>query len=86
MKKTTINHISNDLDEENVKELLAYLQTYKRKCWAYNEKYKKLKKIKIIGNSITIICAGCCRRCFNYITNCARNCYIFISNTSLYES
>ena len=58
MKKTTINHISNDLDEDNAKELLAYLQTYKRKCWGCNEKYKKLKKIKIIGNSITIICAG----------------------------
>ena len=58
MKKTTINHISKDLGEETTKELLQYLNTYKRKCDAYKIKYKKLKKIKILGNSITIICAA----------------------------
>ena len=54
----TWNHISEDLNEHHIKELKSYYQTYHRKCWAYKQAMKHFKKLKLIGNSASIIFAS----------------------------
>ena len=52
------NHISNKLTEEQIKEIKAYYYTYHRKCWAYKQASKHLKKWKLLGNSLSIVFAS----------------------------
>lgn len=52
------NHISDQLTEDQIKELKSYYQTYHRKCWAYKQALKRFKKLKLIGNSLSIIFAS----------------------------
>ena len=52
------NHISNKLTEEQIKEIKAYYYTYHRKCWAYKQAAKDLKKWKLLGHSLSIIFAS----------------------------
>ena len=54
----TWNHISEDLKVEDIKELKSYYQTYHRKCWAYKQAMKRFKKLKLIGDSASIIFAS----------------------------
>jgi len=49
------NHISDELTEEQIKELKAHYHTYHRKCWAYKQAPKRLKKLNLLGNSLSII-------------------------------
>ena len=51
------NHISDKLSEERVKELKGYYNTYHRKCWTYKQAMKRFKKLKLIGNSLSIVFA-----------------------------
>ena len=52
------NHISNKLTEEQIKEIKAYYYTYHRKCWAYKQASKRLKKWKLLGHSLSIVFAS----------------------------
>jgi len=52
------NHISDELTEEQIKELKAYYYTYHRKCWAYKQALKRFKKWKLLGNSLSIVFAS----------------------------
>ena len=52
------NHISDELTEEQIKELKAYYKTYHRKCWAYKQAIKRFKKWKLLGNSLSIVFAS----------------------------
>ena len=52
------NHISSKLTESRVKELKCYYRTYHRKCWAYKQAVKKLRKYKLAGNSLSVIFAS----------------------------
>ena len=52
------NHISDKLTEDQVRELRAYYCSYHRKCWAFKQATKRLKKYKLIGNSLSVIFAG----------------------------
>ena len=52
------NHISNKLTEEQIKEIKAYYYTYHRKCWAYKQAVKHLKKWKLLGHSPSIVFAS----------------------------
>ena len=52
------NHISDKLTEEQIKELKSYYQTYHRKCFAYKLAVKRLKKWKLLGNSLSIVFAS----------------------------
>ena len=52
------NHISAKLSKEQVNELKSYYKTYHRKCWAYKRAMKKFKKMKLLGNSLSIIFAS----------------------------
>ena len=54
----TWNHISDDLKDEDIKELKSYYQTYHRKCWTYKQAMKRFKKLKLIGDSASIIFAS----------------------------
>ena len=49
------NHISDKLTEEQIHELKSYYQTYHKKCYAYKQAVKHLKKWKLLGNSLSII-------------------------------
>ena len=49
------NHISDKLTEDQVDELKSYYKAYHRKCWAYKQAVKGYKKLKLMGNSISII-------------------------------
>lgn len=51
------NHISEKLTEDQIKELKAYYHTYHRKCWAYKQAAKRLKRWKLLGNSLSIVFA-----------------------------
>jgi len=51
------NHISDKLTEEQINELKAYYHTYHRKCWAYKQAAKKFKRLKLLGNSLSIVFA-----------------------------
>ena len=52
------NHISNKLTEEQIEELKAYYQSYHKKCFAYKLATKRLKKWKLLGNSLSIVFAS----------------------------
>ena len=52
------NHISDELTEEQIEELKSYYQTYHKKCYAYKQAVKHLKKWKLLGNSLSIIFAS----------------------------
>lgn len=52
------NHISENLTKEEIYELKSYYRTYHRKCWAYKRALKKFKKMKLAGNSLSIIFAS----------------------------
>ena len=52
------NHISNELSKEEQDELKSYYQTYHKKCWVYKFAVKRLKKWKLLGNSLSIIFAS----------------------------
>ena len=52
------NHISENLTKEQINELKSYYRTYHRKCWAYKRALKKFKKMKLAGNSLSIIFAS----------------------------
>ena len=51
------NHISDKLTKDQVDELKSYYKTYHRKCWVYKKAFKHLKKIKIIGDFISVVLA-----------------------------
>ena len=51
------NHISDKLTEAKIKELKAYDHTYHRKSWTYKQALKHFKKLKLIGNSLSVIFA-----------------------------
>lgn len=51
------NHVSKKLGEEQLNELRSYYASYHRKCWAYKKSYKH-KKMKIIGDSLSVIFAS----------------------------
>lgn len=40
----TWNHISDKLTEDQIKELKAYYYTYHKKCWAFKQATKRLKR------------------------------------------
>ena len=52
------NHISDELTEEQIKELKSYYQTYHKKCWAHKQELQSFKKQKLLGNSLSIIFAS----------------------------
>ena len=52
------NHISEKLTPREVEELKAYYKTYHKKCWAYKQAMKHYRKLKLIGNSLSIIFAA----------------------------
>ena len=52
------NHISNKLTEEQIEELKSYYHTYHKKCYAYKQAVKRLKKWKLLGNSLSIVFAS----------------------------
>ena len=52
------NHISNKLSEEQIEELKSYYYSYHKKCWAYKQALKSLKKWRLFGNSLSIIFAS----------------------------
>ena len=52
------NHISDELTNEQIDELKSYYHTYHKKCWAYKQKSKHLKKLKLLGNSLSIVFAS----------------------------
>ena len=63
MNKTKINisywnHVSEKLTNEQEKELKIYYKSYHKKCWAYKQATKRLKKWKLFGNSISILFAS----------------------------
>ena len=52
------NHISDELTEEQIEELKSYYQTYHKKCWAYKQAFKRFKKLKLLGDSSSIVFAS----------------------------
>ena len=52
------NHISDKLTEEQIEELKSYYHTYHKKCWAYKQAVKSLKKWRLLGNSLSIVFAS----------------------------
>ena len=52
------NHISNKLSNEQVDELKSYYVTYHKKCWAFKKALKQFKKLKLVGNSLSVIFAS----------------------------
>ena len=52
------NHISDKLIEEQIEELKSYYHSYHKKCWAYKQASKRLKKWKLLGNSLPIVFAS----------------------------
>ena len=52
------NHISEKLTDDQIMELKAYYHSYHRKCWAYKQAVRRLKKWNLIRNSLSIIFAS----------------------------
>ena len=52
------NHISSNLNKDEINEFKAYYHTYHRKCWAYKQAVKRFKKWKLLGNSLSIVFAS----------------------------
>ena len=51
------NHISDQLNEEQIGELKGYYATYHQKCWAYKQAMKRFKRMNLLGNSLSVIFA-----------------------------
>ena len=49
------NHISSKLTQPEISELKSYYQTYHRKFWGFKQAYKYYKKLRLIGNSLSVI-------------------------------
>ena len=49
------NHISDSLTEDQIDELKSYYKAYHRKCWAYKQAVKRYKKLKLLGNAVSIL-------------------------------
>ena len=49
------NHISKSLTEDQMLELKSYYTTYHRKLWIFKRAYKRYKRFKYLGNSLSII-------------------------------
>ena len=49
------NHISDSLTEDQIDELKSYYKAYHRKCWAYKQAVKRYKKLKLLGNTVSIL-------------------------------
>ena len=61
MKKKYIfdwNHISNKLTRSQVEELKAYYKTYHRKSWAFKMIAKRMRKWKLLGNTVSVLTAS----------------------------
>ena len=52
------NHISDKLSDAQIEELKSYYKTYHKKCWAYKQAVKRLKKWRLLGNSLSIVFAS----------------------------
>ena len=52
------NHISDKLIEDQIEELKSYYHSYHKKCLAYKQASKRLKKWKLLGNSLSIVFAS----------------------------
>ena len=52
------NHISDELSDAQIEELKSYYKTYHKKCWAYKQAVKRLKKWRLLGNSLSIVFAS----------------------------
>ena len=52
------NHISDKVTEEQIEELKSYYHSYHKKCWAYKKAVKRVRKWKLLGNSLSIIFAS----------------------------
>ena len=52
------NHISSKLSKEQQQELKIYYYTYHRKCWIFKYALKRLKRLKLLGNSLSLIFAS----------------------------
>ena len=52
------NHISDKLTKDEVDELKSYYRVYHRKCWAYKQAVKRFKKLKLLGNSLSVVFAS----------------------------
>ena len=52
------NHISNKLTRSQIEELKSYYKTYHRKSWAFKMAAKRIKKWKLLGNSMSVIFAS----------------------------
>ena len=49
------NHISDNLTEDKIDELKGYYASYHRKCWAYKQAMKHLKRMRFAGNTASVI-------------------------------
>ena len=52
------NHISDELTEEQVEELKSYYHSYHKKGWAYKQALKTFKKLRLLGNLLSILFAS----------------------------
>ena len=52
------NHISDKLTKDQVDELKSYYKAYHRKCWAFKQAVKRFKKLKLLGNSLSVVFAS----------------------------
>ena len=51
------NHVSKELEEDEVEELKSYYKTYHKKFWAYKQAHKRFRRMKFAGNILTIVFA-----------------------------
>ena len=72
------NHISSELNEEQITELKEYYQTYHRKCWAFKQATKRFKKWKLLGDVHKRIRQNTFAGAFRYF----RYCRLFFFNYS----
>ena len=52
------NHISDKSTEVEIQQLKNYYKTYHRKCWVYKQAAKRYKRLKILGDSASIVFAS----------------------------
>ena len=52
------NHISNQLAEEQIDELKAFYKNYHKKSWVFKQALKKFKRMKFVGNSLSLLFAS----------------------------
>ena len=51
------NHISEKLNENQIEELKSYYITYHRKYWAFKQAAKRFKKLKLLGDTLSVMFA-----------------------------